>query len=64
MEEVKVQFNFNTKLLNAVLNKIDTGNNITIVDQTEMDNCFPSKLKMKFGNVKIYLRKRTWPIKR
>lgn len=36
MEEVKVQVNFNTKLLNAVLKKIDTGSS-TIVDQTEMD---------------------------
>lgn len=36
MEEVKVQVNFNTKLLNAVFKKIDTGSS-TIVDQTEMD---------------------------
>lgn len=44
MEEVKVQVNFNTKLLNAVLKKNDTGSS-TIVDQTEMDgelaNLFP-----------------------
>lgn len=36
MEEVKVQVNFNTKLINAVLKKIDTGSS-TIVDQAEID---------------------------
>lgn len=36
MEDVKVQVHFNTKLLNAVLKKIDTGSS-TIVDQTEID---------------------------
>lgn len=36
MEEVKVQVNFNTRLLNAVLKNIETGGSTT-VDQTEMD---------------------------
>lgn len=36
MEEVKVQVNFNTKLINAVLIKNDTGSSI-IVDQAKID---------------------------
>lgn len=36
MEEVKVQVNFNTKLINAVLIKNDTGSS-TIVDQAKID---------------------------
>lgn len=36
MEEVKVQVNFNTKLINAVLIKNDTGSS-TIVDQAKIE---------------------------
>lgn len=66
MEEVKVQVNFNTKLINAVLIKNDTGSS-TIVDQAKIDGelakLFPIQIKMKFGNLKRNLRKRKWPIK-
>lgn len=36
IEEVKVQVNFNTKLINAVLIKNDTGSS-TIVDQAKIE---------------------------